>query len=80
MNMNDRHHAAPEHLTERLDTLNEHLRRQLSIWYVFRNGVMYGAGFIIGSTILTAVVVTILLNLFGGTELGDVLMWFARER
>lgn len=80
MHMHDTDDTPHARVAADLEILSELLKRQMSVWHVFRNGLIYGAGFVVGSTIVTAVVVTILINLFSGTELGDMLSWFARER
>ena len=66
-----------DHINQNLEVLNEQVERQTSVWYVLRNGIIYGIGFIVGSTILTAVVVSIVLRFFGDTMFADVIFWIA---
>jgi len=58
-----------------LERLNSNVERQMSLAYGLRNGVIYGLGFVIGSTLLTAVIVTFGLTFFGNTLFGDVIAW-----
>lgn len=51
----------------------------MSTWHTLRTGIIHGIGFVIGSTILTAIVVTLTLHFFGGTPLGDVISWLAEK-
>ena len=68
------------HVVKNLEILNERVAKQMSPWRVFRDGVIYGTGFIVGSTILTALVVTIVLKFFPDTIFGAVIAWIARSR
>lgn len=65
-------------IVQRLQVLNTQIKEQMSIWHVFRNGMIYGIGFVIGSTILTALIVTIVLQFFGDTIFGEVISWIAK--
>lgn len=67
-------------IIQHLEVLNAQVKDQMSLWYTFRNGLIYGVGFIIGSTLLTALVVSIVLQFFADTLLGDVIMWIAHSR
>lgn len=69
-----------EEIIHKLEILNAQVRQQMSIWFVFRNGLIYGVGFIIGSTILTAIIVTFILQFFRHTIMGDVILWIAGTR
>lgn len=62
-----------------VEELNVRIARQMSLWHVFRNGIIYGSGFIIGSTILTAAVVTIIITFFNDTIFGAVVSWIAER-
>lgn len=69
-----------DRIIEHLQLLNGQVERQMSVWHVFRNGIIYGMGLIIGSTVLTALVVTIVLQFFRETILADVVLWIAQAR
>ena len=58
-----------------LERLNSNVERQMSLTYGLRNGVVYGFGFVIGSTLLTAAIVTFGLTFFSNTLFGDVIAW-----
>ena len=58
-----------------LEEVSRQLKAQTSIWYVFRNGIIYGVGFVIGSTVLTGVIVTFGFTFFGDTIFGDIIAW-----
>jgi len=60
-----------------LERIEKRLTRGQSMLFALRNGIFYGIGFVIGSTVVTAVVVSFLLSVFGDTLLGDVITWFA---
>ena len=75
--MNEGTELQRDHIIRNLEVLNERVERQMSLWHVFRNGIIYGVGFIAGSTVLTAIVVSIVLRFFGDTILGDVIAWIA---
>lgn len=64
-------------IIERLEQLNSNVERQMSVWYTFRNATIYGIGFIVGSTLFTAAVVSLGLTFFGNTLFGDVIAWIA---
>ncbi len=76
--MNEEQAGPQTQIISHLKVLIEQTKRQMSVWHVFRNGVIYGIGFIIGSTVLTALVVSVGLQFFGDTILGDVIEWIAR--
>lgn len=58
----------PETTThELLRELNASVRHQMSVWYTFRTGVIYGVGFVVGSSILAAVLINASVILFGHT-------------
>ena len=63
-----------------LNILNTQVSKQMSVWFTLRNGIIYGVGFIIGSTLLTATVVTFVLTFFGNTLFANAIMWFAHSR
>ena len=69
-----------DHIISHLKILIDQTKRQMSVWHVFRNGVIYGMGFIVGSTVLTAIVASIVLQFFGDTIFGDVIQWIAGGR
>ncbi len=60
---------------QHLERLNANVSKQMSLGYVFRNGVMYGFGFVVGSTILTATLVTLIVTFAADTIFGDVIQW-----
>jgi hypothetical protein len=62
-----------------LAALNANVELQMSLWYAFRNGLMYGVGFIIGSTVLTALVVSFVLTFMSDTVFSEAILWFARR-
>lgn len=64
--------------TRQLAMLNANIERQMSLGYILRNGIFHGIGFMIGSTLLTAAVVSIILQFFSNTIFGDVISWIAR--
>ena len=66
-------------IVTRIEELNANVEKQMSVWYVFRNGIIYGIGFIIGSTVLTTLVISFVLTFFSHTVVADVIMWFARS-
>lgn len=69
--------ASWDGIGEEVKLLREEMVRQASVWHVLRTGVIYGVGFIIGSTLLTAILVSFGLQFFGGTIFGDVIAWIA---
>ena len=77
-------HTPPDEQSEgivhHLRLLNRQVRQQMSMWFVFRNGIIYGIGFVVGSTILTAIVVSVVLKFFSNTVLADVILWIAHAR
>ncbi|RJR13351.1 hypothetical protein C4585_02220 [Candidatus Parcubacteria bacterium] len=73
--MNEGTEEQRDRIIQKLEMLNENVERQMSVWYTFRNSVIYGVGFIVGSTIFTALVVSFGLTLFGDTIFGDVVAW-----
>ncbi|HYF10524.1 MAG TPA: hypothetical protein VD967_02880 [Candidatus Paceibacterota bacterium] len=75
--MNEGTESQRDQIIRNLEELNERVENQASVWYVLRNGIIYGAGFIIGSTVLTALAVSIVLFFFEDTLLGDVILWIA---
>ncbi len=66
-----------DQIIRHLEVLNGQVKKQNSVWCVFRNGIFYGMGFVVGSTILTALVISTVLQFFRDTILGDVIMWIA---
>ena len=58
-----------------LEVLSQQMQKQMTVWYAFRNGVIYGIGFVVGSTVLTALLVTFGFTFFGDTIFGDVIAW-----
>lgn len=68
-----------EEMLRSVQELNTRVERQMSLWHVFRNGVMHGSGFIVGSTVLTAAVVTIIITFFNDTIFGAVVSWIAER-
>ncbi len=58
----------PETTThELLRELNASVKRQMGVWYTLRNGIIYGVGFVIGSSIIAAILINGSLLLFGHT-------------
>ncbi len=66
------------HIIAHLERLNTNVEKQMSISYGLRNGVIYGLGFVIGSTVLSAFIVTLVLQFFNDTLFGDVVHWIVR--
>lgn len=58
--MNEGTEEQRDHIIENLERLNSNVARQLSVRHIFMTGMIYGVGFVIGSSILAAVVVGIL--------------------
>lgn len=58
-----------------LTELSRQLEAQTSVWYALRNGMIYGVGFVIGSTVLTGLIVTFGFTFFGDTVFGDIIAW-----
>jgi hypothetical protein len=52
-----------------LEKLNKTIEKQSSITYTVRNGLIYGAGFVIGSTILATIIISLLIKVFGDIPL-----------
>lgn len=77
--MNEGTEEQRDRIIEKLELLNENVERQMSVWYTLRNSVIYGIGFIVGSTIFTALLVSFGLTFFGGTIFGDVIAWIAAQ-
>ncbi|MCE9644124.1 hypothetical protein K8Q93_02710 [Candidatus Parcubacteria bacterium] len=75
--MNEGTELQRDHIIHNLEKLNEQVESQASVWRVLRNGMIYGVGFVVGSTILTAVIASIVLRFFENTLLGDVITWIA---
>ena len=46
-------------LSARLDAISLELARQNSYWHVLARGIFYGVGFIIGSVVLSAILIGI---------------------
>lgn len=78
--MQEMEQAAQHEIIRGLATLSTQLKSQMSVWHTFRNGIIYGVGFIVGSTIITAFIVTIGLQFFGDTVFGDIVAWFVANR
>jgi hypothetical protein len=66
-------------VVDHLEVLNKNVELQMSLWYAFRNGVMYGIGFVIGSTVLTAFVVSFVLTFMSNTVFAEAIMWLANR-
>ncbi len=66
------------HIIAHLERLNTNVEKQMSVLYGLRNGVIYGLGFVIGSTLLSAFIVTVVLQFFGDTLFADVFHWIVR--
>ncbi len=71
--------SSRDEVVSNLEVLNRRIKQQMSVWHVLRNGVIYGMGFIIGSTVVTAVVASIMLQFFDNTVLGDAINWIAQN-
>lgn len=67
-----------EQIIAHLARLNTNVERQMSLSYGLRNGVVYGLGFVVGSTLLTAFIVTFDLTFFGDTLFGNVIAWIVQ--
>ena len=66
------------HIIAHLERLNSNVEKQMSFLYGLRNGVVYGLGFVVGSTLISALVVTVVLQFFGDTLFADVIGWIVR--
>jgi hypothetical protein len=76
--MNDETSTWHVQIAERLASLNANLVRQMSLWHAFRTGIMYGFGFVVGSTLLSAFLATVALTFFSDTVFGQVVSWIGR--
>ncbi len=76
--MNEEADVQQESIIAHLGSLNANVERQMSMGYAFRNGIIHGLGFIIGSTVLTALVVTFVLQFMGDSIFADVIAWITR--
>ena len=54
-----------DHIVEHLERLNKNVERQISVFHIFMTGIIYGVGFVIGSSILAAFAVGIVTEIFG---------------
>ncbi len=54
-----------DHIIHNLEVLNHKVERQMSWWFIFTSGMISGVGFVIGSSILAAIILGILSQLFG---------------
>lgn len=70
--------AQRDQIIEHLATLNAQVARQMNVRFVLRNGIIHGVGFMVGSTVLTATVVSVILHFFSDTVFADVIAWIAR--
>lgn len=48
-----------------LKELNRAVKAQMSVWYILKTGVIYGVGFVIGSTIVATIAINASLLIFG---------------
>lgn len=55
-------------LEERIDLLNEHLRKQTSFRYIFTFSVVRGIGYGLGATIIAGAVLAIVLQLVSSID------------
>ena len=75
--MNEGTEVQRDHIISQLERLNAQVAQQMEAKYVFRNGIIYGFGFVVGSTVLTALFVGVVLQFFGDTVLADAIHWIA---
>ena len=52
-----------------LASLNRNTERQLSVWHIFLTGIIYGVGFVVGTTIFATVLLHVLGILFDDVPL-----------
>ena len=67
-------------IVQHLAELNRNIEHQMSMLHVLRNGIIYGVGFVLGSTVLTTLVLSFVLSFFPESTLAQVIVWFARAR
>lgn len=67
-------------IVHNLEMLNQRAALQMTAWRLFRDGIIWGLGFIVGSTVLTAIVATIVLRFFPDTLFGDIINWITHAR
>ena len=65
-------------IIKHLEVLNKNVVHQMSPLYVFRNSIIYGFGFVIGSTLISAALATVVISFFPDTVFGDVLRWIVQ--
>lgn len=73
--MQENREGQRDEIIRHLERLNANVEAQMSLAYVFRNGVMYGFAFVVGSTLVTAALVTTIITFFNDTMFGDVIRW-----
>ncbi|MEN9413610.1 MAG: hypothetical protein RLZZ342_697 [Candidatus Parcubacteria bacterium] len=56
--------------------LNTYARTQMSTLYIFKTGIIYGVGFVVGSTIVAAILINTSLLLFGEFPLVQTIVHF----
>lgn len=54
-----------EELISELKSLNETIRKQQTVFYLLRKGMLNGIGLVIGTSILAGIVISSLVYLFG---------------
>ena len=63
-----------DHIIENLEELNRQIRTQNSIKQTFYKGIIYGIGFVIGSTLLAAAALSLFAQFFEDTPIfGDLI-------
>lgn len=55
-------------LNESVDRLNHNLERQISLKFLIVRGFVYGISFVVGTTILAGIAISILNKTFGSAE------------
>lgn len=58
-----------DHIIHNLEILNGKVERQMSWGFIFTSGLISGVGFVVGSSILAAIVLGILSQVFGDVPL-----------
>lgn len=69
-----------EQVAETLEELNTNMKKQVSIRHMFFIGMIYGVGFIIGSTVVAVVLLHILGVLFGDVPLLENIVDIVRTK